>query len=445
LKTVHAVELDPETVRLARKCLPEEDRLVLEDPRVTFHLTDARRFIRNTEEIFDAVLLNLPNPYTILLNRYYTQEFFLEVRSRLRPGGVFSFALPSSENAIGDNLADFLGAISATLSSVFKYAVLLPGDNCRFIASMDGGFLTSDPAVLAGRVRQRGLNTAYVREYYLSYQFSKERRDYLSSRLDRVPPERINRDLRPVAFWFDFILWSRHFASPVMAKTLEWFSRLRAGYGFAMLLLSALSAWIWVRRSRSALPSVRLSLFCLGLSGISIELVILLAYQTLYGVLYQDMAVIVAGYMAGLGIGSAFAVKGKRPAPSAAFRRQAFFQLLIGLFTAALVGLLILDRGAWGLRILGVVWFSGLNALAGFLAGAAFMTANDLFFSVAAGANGAAGKLYAIDLLGSLAGALLTTAIAIPLLGIQNTLLCISAINLAVFFILLTSKKWAAV
>jgi spermidine synthase len=445
LKAVHAVELDPETVRLAREFLTGEHRRVLEDPRVTFLLTDARRFVRNTGETYDAVLLNLPNPYTILLNRYYTREFFLEVRSRLKPGGVLSFALPSSENAIGDNLADFLGAISATLSSVFANTILLPGDNCRFIASMDGSFLTSDPAVLAERVRQRSLNTAYVREYYLPYQFSKERRDYLSSRLERVPSGRINRDMRPVAFWFDFILWSRHFASPVMAKILSWLSRLRPGHGFALLLLSSMSAWIWVRRSRSASPQIRLSLFSLGLSGISIELVILLAYQTIYGVLYQDMAVIVAGYMAGLGIGSAFAVNRKRPAPSAAFGRLASLQLMIGLFTAALIGLVIPGRGAWGPPILGIVRFSGLNALAGLLGGAAFMTANDLFFAVSPGVTGAAGKLYAIDLLGSLAGALLTTAVAVPLMGIQNTLLCISSINLAVFCILLASRKRAAV
>jgi len=188
---------------------------------VTFLLTDARRFIRNTAETYDAVLLNLPNPYTILLNRYYTREFFLEVKSRLKPGGVLSFALPSSENAIGDDLAGFLGSASATLSSVFANIVLLPGDNCRFIASNDGGFLTSDPAVLAERVRDRRLNTGYVREYYLPYQFSKERRDYLSSRLEGLPPGNINRDGRPVAFWFDFILWSRHFASPLHGRNAE--------------------------------------------------------------------------------------------------------------------------------------------------------------------------------------------------------------------------------
>ena len=445
LRTVQAVELDPETVRLARELLPEEDRRILDDPRVTFLLTDARRFIRNTGGTYDAVLLNLPNPYTIQLNRYYTREFFLEVASRLRPGGVFSFALPSSENAIGDNLADFLGVISATLSSVFANTVLLPGDNCRFIASMDGGFLTSDPAVLAERIRQRGLNTAYVREYYLPYQLSKERMDYLSSRLARVPPQRINRDARPAAFWFDFVLWSRHFASPVMAGMLGWLARLRPAHGFALLLLSALLASICIRISPSVQPAIRLSLFCLGFAGISIELAILFTYQTLYGVLYRDMAVIVAGYMAGLGIGSALAVKGKRPDPSAAFRRLAFLQLLIGAFTAVLVATFVPGRGVWGSPVLGIVRFTGLNTLAGFLAGAAFTTANHLFFSVAPEKRDAAGKLYAVDLLGSLAGALLTTAVAIPLMGIQNTLFFISAVNLAAFLILLISGKWTSV
>ena len=445
VKAVQAVELDPETVRLARGLLPEEDRRILDDPRVTFLLTDARRFIRNTAETYDAVLLNLPNPYTILLNRYYTREFFLEVKSRLKPGGVLSFALPSSENAIGDDLAGFLGSASATLSSVFANIVLLPGDNCRFIASNDGGFLTSDPAVLAERVRDRRLNTGYVREYYLPYQFSKERRDYLSSRLEGLPPGNINRDGRPVAFWFDFILWSRHFASPLMAEMLKRLALLRPLHGFAALVLSVLLAAIAVRRIRSALPAVRLSLFCLGFSGISIELAILFSYQTLYGVLYQDMAVIVAGYMAGLGIGSAFAVKGKQAASSSVFKRLVLLQLLIGLFTAALIVLAVPGRGAWGPPVLGILRFSGLNALAGFMAGAAFMTANDLFFSAAPGQSNAAGKLYAMDLIGSLAGALLTSAVVIPLMGIQNTLLLISAVNLAVFCILLASRKRTAV
>jgi len=51
------------------------------------------------------------------------------------------------------------------------------------------------------------------------------------------------------------------------------------------------------------------------------------------------------------------------------------------------------------------------------MAGAAFMTANDLFFSAAPGQSNAAGKLYAMDLIGSLAGALLTSAVVIPLNG----------------------------
>lgn len=105
----------------------------------------------------------------------------------------------------------------------------------------------------------------------------------------------------------------------------------------------------------------------------------------------------------------------------------------------------MVSGGSWGPPIPGLIWFSVLDGLAGFLAGAAFMTANDLFFSIAAGTRDAAGKLYAIDLLGSLAGALLTAALAIPLMGFQKTLFFISSINLAVFCILLISKKRASV
>jgi spermidine synthase len=446
VKSVHAAELDPETVRLARRIFSGEDRRSLDDPRVTFLLTDARRHIRTSDETYDAVLLNLPNPYTLQINRYYTREFFLEVRSRLKPGGVFSFSLPSSENSIGRELADFLGSVSATLSSVFPDNVLLPGDNCRFIASMDGRNLTSDPAVLAERVRSRGLSTAYVREYYLPYQFSKERRDYLSSKVEGLPSAKINRDLRPVSFWFDFILWSRHFAAPFMARVLSRIGRMNAAAGCALLIGSGLLAWLWAGRKRSARFPARLSVLCIGISGIAVELVILLSYQTLYGVLYQDMALIVAGFMAGLGMGGALRIPEKFRAPFRLRRRLAFFHLMSGLSAAAVPGFLLLLRGTGMPPVSGLILSIFLNAAAGFAGGAAFVTANALFFSLtprysAPGYAGSAGKLYAIDLTGSMAGALLTTALAVPLMGIQNTLFSVSAVNLLVFFILLTSKR----
>jgi spermidine synthase len=443
VKAVDAVELDPEIIRLAKRFLPSENRSFLDDPRVTFYLTDARRFIGRTKEKYDAVLLNLPNPYTAQLNRFYTVEFFTEVRRRLNTKGVLSFALPSSENAVGRELSDFLGTVSATLSAAFPNVLILPGVDCRFIASADGSYLTSDPAELAKRIQERNLKTAYVRDYYLNYQFSKERLDYIRTRLHSVRGERINRDFKPLAFWYDLILWSKHF----IPGSWTAFERLHAARTLlGILLLSLLGALILFgkRKNGSAAPAIRLSIWSIGFGNIALELVLLLAYQTSFGVLYRDMAVIVAGCMAGLGIGSLTAAVRKSLPPSMAFKRLSAVQLMLGLFPAVSGGFIILIHQTpmpKGIAELGTVLFVFLNALNGFFCGTAFGLANRLFSSFKTVGHNPAGKLYALDLLGSLAGSLLATALAVPLLGITNTLWGISAINLIAFVILWLSSR----
>ena len=97
---VDCVELDPAIIRLADKHLPGPVRTALDDPRTRVIFRDGRTFVGRTEDRYDAILLNLPEPATAQINRYYTREFFLQVRSRLSPGGVFSFVVPSAENYI---------------------------------------------------------------------------------------------------------------------------------------------------------------------------------------------------------------------------------------------------------------------------------------------------------------------------------------------------------
>ena len=442
MKTVQVVELDPEIIRLAREYLPPPDRMFLDDPRVILHLNDARNFVNGTSETFDAILLNVPNPYTAQLNRFYTAEFFRKIRSKLNPGGVFSFQLPSSENAIGKEMSDFLSNVSATLSSVFPKTVLLPGDHCRFIASVDGHFLTSDPDAFARRIRDRNLKTVYVQDYFMASQFSKERRDYLFSRLHPVPPGQLNRDFKPLAFWYDLVIWSRYF-TPGLRTAFVRLAGTKAWHLVAALLSIASLIVFKIRKNRSGFPAVRFSIFSVGFSGIALELMLLLMYQTFYGVLYQHMAVLVAGYMAGLGIGSLFA----RKRPGATFslmERLTRIQILTGLLPLIAGGCFLLVHRSDLLQSLfglGTLLFVALNTFAGFLGGAAFALANRVLFSSGAVRRNAAGSLYALDLLGSLLGALLTTGFAVPLLGTAQTLLVISALNLTLSFILWTSGR----
>ena len=56
-------------------------------PSLHIVTTDARGFIRDTDERFEAVILDAPDPATTQINRWYTTEFFAEVKRVLAPGG----------------------------------------------------------------------------------------------------------------------------------------------------------------------------------------------------------------------------------------------------------------------------------------------------------------------------------------------------------------------
>jgi len=50
--------------------------------------TDARRYIKTTTKKYDAILIDLPDPDTFQINRFFTEEFFA-LSKRILNKGVF--------------------------------------------------------------------------------------------------------------------------------------------------------------------------------------------------------------------------------------------------------------------------------------------------------------------------------------------------------------------
>ncbi len=70
------VELDPQVIALARHILPAEALQPFQDPRMRIIYGDARRFIRQSRDSYDVIIMALPEPRNVMLNRFYTQDFF---------------------------------------------------------------------------------------------------------------------------------------------------------------------------------------------------------------------------------------------------------------------------------------------------------------------------------------------------------------------------------
>jgi spermidine synthase len=94
VKRVVMAELDPAVIDVAREHLREIHRGSLDDPRLTIRIGGGFEFVRNCEEKFDLVVLDLTDPDTPAFH-LYSEEFFRLCQRVLNPGGLMTMHLGS--------------------------------------------------------------------------------------------------------------------------------------------------------------------------------------------------------------------------------------------------------------------------------------------------------------------------------------------------------------
>ena len=90
VRSVILVDLDPAMTELARMhpVLLEANEGALNDPRLRVVNRDAGRFLEDADELFDVILIDLPDPKGPDLARLYSREFYLSCKRHLSRGGV---------------------------------------------------------------------------------------------------------------------------------------------------------------------------------------------------------------------------------------------------------------------------------------------------------------------------------------------------------------------
>jgi spermidine synthase len=442
LERVDYVELDPAIFDLARSYFPREWAPIGSDPRVHTHLVDGRLFLKTALDTFDVVIVNVPDPKTAQLNRFYTAEFFQEVAARLTSTGIFSFQLRAAEDYISPELARFLRCIKKTLSQVFPEITFIPGDPVHFFAARRGGLLATGPQDLLLRLRSRHLRTSYVREYYIPFRMMPDRMLDLDLQIRPLADTPVNHDFTPVAYYFDVTLWSQRFN-----RTYRRLFQSVAGVGFrsvavtAGLLLLALAGALRFssqgdRRIRS---SAALCVNATGFTSIALEMLVLLGFQAIYGYIYHQLVIVIAAFMVGIAMGSWWALRQPagargRPGPRGETLILVWLQLLAAISPLLLYVLLAcfaLIRNAPALFLVSQIVFPILAVLCGALGGYQFPVASRVFFTNSEQGERSTGTLYALDLVGACIGTVILSAYLVPVFGFFRTALLIALVNLA--------------
>lgn len=409
VREVTYVELDPLIIAAGRRFLPES----LADPRIKPVATDGRRFVQQTGARYDVVIVDMPDPSTLQLNRFYTAGFFDEVRHILNQGGVLAFALGHYENYVSPELARLLASAHRTLRRSFAQVRMIPGGRVFFLAS--DGPLSLD---IAARLEQRGLMTKLVNRHYLDATLAPDRLADLARAV--AQPAEINTDFNPALYYY----YLRH-----------WLSQFTVRTGFlGGVLLVLLAAYLLRLRP---VPRV---IFAAGFAASALEVVLLVGYQVLYGSVYRQVGLVVTVFMAGLAAGAWRANRqltrwhASTATPSSALRpSRSIVALSCAIAALAVLLPFILPQLGRGDALAGsALTGQGIVLLLTFLLAALVGGQFPLAAAAESGdAAATASRLYTADLVGASLGALLVSALLIPLLGVMAVCLLTAALNLA--------------
>lgn len=406
---VDYVELDPEIIRLSLEFLPEEEREIFQDERVNTFYQDGRAFLNNIQKKYEVIILNLPEPTTAQINRFYTKEFFLTIKERLTEKGVFSFRVPSAENYISLELQNFLSSLYFTLTGIFPVVEIVPGGTNIFIASSSPLSIESDE--LSQKIEDLNLQTSYVSPHLLFSRLNPFRVNMLREKI-LEGKKTLNLDFIPISYFYNSVLWSSQFKG-MERMIFSFLSSLHSFWllDFPLAIFLFFLFILWLRRRRTSFFLVPLAV--MGFTTIVFEIIVIIAFQTLHGYLYQRIALLLASFMIGLSLG---ALRGKKR-KKIDFSRLLFIQFCFMLFVFLFYFSLKIHPPE-------ILFFSSLLVL-GFLGGDLFIVSNHLFLKQKKNY----GLGYGLDLLGSFLGALAASSLLIPLVGLPLLLKYLFLLN----------------
>ncbi len=437
IKEIDYIELDPAIIELGRKYLSKEDLPPKSYKNINIHNVDGRYFVKKCRKKYDCIIANFPDPSNALINRFYTIEFFREISKILNDGGIFSFKLTSSENYINNTLAQFFGTIDKTLKKVFEDIIIIPGSTMTYIASNQKGIITDNPDILIKRLKERAINTMYVSEFYLPFRMSKERTEYAASVISSVSKSELNKDFRPVGYYYNIVLWSTYSSEKIKnIFNLIYNLKYKEIFIFFILMLFCLP-FLFLKKKKSIVTASYIA----GFSVICLEVMLILGFQILYGYIYSKITIIIASFMGGLALGGWTALKIIKD-KSKALNWLKKTQLIISFLPVILAVSFPILSGTEKLFHLTEIYLIMLIIISGFLGGCHFQFANTLYMEDSLkNSKKDFGIIYSADLLGSSIGALLISSFIIPLSGIFISCIYLFILNIIALILLTLYTK----
>jgi len=442
------LELDQRLLQISDKYLSPSDRQALSDSRVTIIHQDGRYYVKNTpkRQYYDVILVNTPDPSTAFLNRFYTLEFFKEAQKILKSDGVLIVSASSAVTYIGKEVGSYTGSLYRTLHEAFQGVLVTPGQANFYFACNKDDITTLNIETLMERYRKSQVKSDYFSEYLFYTLLQPEQVKFIESQLGQRKDLLVNTDARPVTYFLNLVLWDSLTGGRLHAL-FHVLKDMKLQL-FLIPIVIALAGRIIYVVLRQFKPNInhpesveefnpyytkQLKTNCLialattGFTGIALEIVLLYAFQNIYGYIYERMGVIVAVFMVGLAFGGYITNRIIQKSNLKWVNLLMVFEGAIG-FYALVLPFIIYVLSFYSIAAeVGLTCFIGI---AGVLTGLEFPLVNKLFMQSNKDMAVSAGVTDGADHIGAFLGAILTGVIFLPLLGVFGTCLILATLNM---------------
>ncbi|MBI5307544.1 MAG: hypothetical protein HZB37_04205 [Planctomycetes bacterium] len=398
-------------------------------------------------------MVNVPDPSTAFLNRFYTKEFFREIQDVLQPGGILTTAVSSAVTYIGKDVGSYTGSLYRTLHETFLHVLVTQGQTNFYFACNQDGIITLNIETLMERYRKSRVKSEYFTEHLFYTLLQPEQAAFIEKRLSQRKDLIVNTDTRPVIYFLNLIIYD----ALTGGRFNGLFHRLQ-DMGFTWFLLAVVIAlagrilYLFInQRNRFASnksgvtystnqikTNCLIALAITGFTGIALEILLLFSFQNIYGYLYERMGVIVAVFMVGLALGGYIANRMIQKGKASWIPVLVILEGVIGCYALAL---------PWVIHVLsshsitagaGLTYLTGIT---GILTGIGFPLVNKIFIHHRKDITLSAGVTNGADHAGAFLGAILTGVIFLPLLGMVKTCIILATLNFASMTLIMFSRR----
>jgi spermidine synthase len=420
-------ELDPLIIDVADRYLKKHQQI--EDTRLNIHPLDGGLFLKETRNIYDLILLNLPAPSSLEINRFYSMEFFEQCHRKLSAQGILAFTLPASGSYLSTELIEMHKSILQAAQRSFSSSISVPNSSTLLIFFADQELPEITTLKMIDRLNQRNISSQLISAPYLQYKLHPDRQAWYHEQLKIANHRDPNSIYHPHAVFYAIQYDNAQYA-PFLNSVLQKIAELPS-WSIPLFLLLLMMGIYFISRKDRRKTVLLMSITGAGFAGMSISVICVLLFQSVFGYVYQWIGVLLTVFMVGIAFGSYYLRRYKNRYPIRTvylYLEMSWIATLIFMTILFFVHQLNYLPDLYFKLGLLLIIFSG-----GTLVGSQFPAA--LF--ILNKSKSIAGKVYAFDLLGGWAGGFLISIVVLPVFGIWLTcslLIVIKIFNTIVFY-----------